>query len=971
MLGWLLAATVALAGQVELTSTDGVALGGETWGTGARGVLLVHDEARTRADWGKLGQKLGLSGYQVLAIDLRGHGASPVQSPLGEDWSALVADIDGGVGWLVAHGAKEIHVVGAGDPAGLGMHALTGNGQSFVAGRISFALGLQGPSLAVDTACSSSLVAVHLACQSLRAGESELALAGGVNVIASAIGSHMLAQAHALSPSGRCRAFDAGADGFVRGEGCGVVVLKRLADARRDGDRIWAQIRGSAVNQDGRSTGLTAPNVRAQAALLRQALAGAGVEPAAVGYVETHGTGTPLGDPIEVEALKEVFGAPRPDGAPLVLGALKTNVGHLETAAGVAGLIKAALVLHHGQIPRNLNFETENPRLALAGTPLVVASRPRAWPRGAAPRVAGVSSFGFSGTNAHVVVADADEPAEAMTSSHVPEDMPSTTSVVLPLSARCPAALRELAARHAALLRAPERPPLADLVHAAALRRDHHAHRLAVAGADADGLADALEAFARGAEHPALASGRVAGRPRVVFVFPGMGTRCAGLGRELLAAEPAFRDAFAAAEQAVLRHGDRSIRDVLRADAAGDPPVELLQPALFAFEVALAALWRAWGVQPDAVIGHSMGEAAAAHVAGALDLDDAARVVCERSGLLARVRGRGAMAVVELPPGALEGHLASLSGQVGIAAINAARATVLSGDPDALAACCERLGAAGVECRRLRVDVAFHGPQLDPLCAPLRARLHDLRPRDARVRLYSTVTGAALPGPALDAEHWVRNLRAPVLFARALQAALADGHDLFVEVSPRPSLLAFVAAGLRDAGAAVSSHMAIATLRNGQPETVSARAALAALYARGVPVAWEALAGAGRCVSLPTYPWQRTRHWLDDPRGPAPARPAAPEPASEHVPSDIPEDPLAALTLHLRRALARVLRVDVEQVDPERHFQELGLDSMMLLELRDHLRARHELTVSAAEVWTHPSAAALARHLAGAEGSAP
>ncbi|MFZ6183822.1 type I polyketide synthase [Nannocystis pusilla] len=889
-----------------------------------------------------------------------------------------------------------------GEPSDLDVYSLTGNSQCFAAGRLSYLLGLQGPCLAVDTACSSSLTAVHLAGDSLRDRQCDLAIAGGVNLILSPVATHMLAQAQALSPSGRCRTFDAAADGFVRGEGCGVVVLKRLADARRDGDRIWALVRGSAINQDGRSTGLTAPNVLSQQALLRDALARAGLAPEQVGYIETHGTGTPLGDPIEIEALKAVYGRPRDDGSQCRLGALKTCTGHLEAAAGIAGLIKAVLALQHRQIPGNLNFETLNPRMSLENTPLVVAAGATAWEPGPAPRIAGISAFGFSGSNAHVLIEEysAESPthdsppassplaatsaappssrsdntyspstatrplatsdstpssasphssradnahspstADSTPSSasphssrsddaHSPSTSDSTPSsaaphsshsgpphspaavrdvapsssahaapstspesqhsqpadppLLLPLSARAPAALRQLAERvRARLDRLTDRPELRDLVHTAARRRTHHSHRLTVAGRDLHDLRDGLDAWLAGRDHRAVADGhlRPGGRPRIAFVFPGMGTRCAGVGRQLLADEPVFARAFADAADAVRRHGDIDVRAAL-ADDDLLTRVDVFQPTLFAVEVALAALWQSWGVRPDAVVGHSLGEIAAAHVAGALRLDDAARIVCARSRLLTDPRARGAMAVVDLAPEQLHPRLDEFAGRLVVAAHNAPAATVVSGPAADLDDLLARLAADGVDARRLKVDIAFHSPQMDPLCAPLAHALRDLEPTRGAVPLYSTVSGCPLDPSRLTAAHWVNNLRAPVRFADAVARLLADGITLFLEVGPRPSLLGFLDLALRAAG---PERLALASLRSGLDEPTAMRAALGALHTRGYPVDWQQHAPAGRFVALPTYPWQRERHWIDyAPRRPAPA-PAAPSALGEHL----------------------------------------------------------------------------------------
>ncbi|WP_437775823.1 type I polyketide synthase [Sorangium sp. So ce1097] len=765
------------------------------------------------------------------------------------------------------------------------MYAITGTGHCFPPGRLSYVLGLQGPSMAVDTACSSSLVAVHLACQSLRAGESSLAVAGGVNLMLSPWLTQALVASQALSVDGRCKTFDAQANGFVRGEGCGVVVLKRLSDALADGDPVLALIRGSAVNQDGRSTGLTAPSVLAQEALLRQALESAGASAADIGYIEAHGTGTPLGDPVEMEALSAVIGGPREDGSTCVLGAVKTNIGHLEAAAGIAGVIKAVLALQREQIPANLHFRALNPRISLEKTPFVVPAEPVAWRPGAKRRLAGVSSFGMSGTNAHAVLEEAPRPpAGAAAGDDAALDEADAPAVVVPLSARSPGALLALARSYRDLLADGARAgamSLRDIAYTAAVRRGHHEHRLAAVARSREELCELLDAAAGGAERAGLARGQAGAeqRPRVVFVFPGQGSQWLGMGRDLLASEPVFREAIEACDAAIRRETGWSLLDELGADEGRSRlgQIDVVQPALFAMGVALAALWRSWGVEPDAVVGHSMGEAAAAHVAGALGLEDAARVICRRSRLLRRLSGRGAMAVVELP---LEQAVAAIAGhrdRLSVAASNSPRSTVLAGAPEALEEVLATLSGQGVFCRQIKVDVASHSPQVEPLRGELLEALRDLAPRRARVAMRSTVTGGPCDDVALDAGYWARNLREPVLFCQAVEALLEGGDALFVEMSPHPVLLPAVEETLRSGGRAGA---ALPSLRREQDARRVLLESLAALYARGYPVAWERLFPArGRCVPLPTYPFERERHWIDTgarppgaPRGPRPAR---------------------------------------------------------------------------------------------------
>ncbi|XXT16878.1 SDR family NAD(P)-dependent oxidoreductase [Sorangium sp. So ce429] len=779
------------------------------------------------------------------------------------------------------------HRVAALDVQELDVYCATGTWASTAAGRLSYVFGLEGPSMTVDTACSSSLVALHLACQSLRSGESELALAGGVSLILSPLSMCLVGQTQALAPDGRCRTFDAGASGYVRAEGCGVVVLKRLSDAQRDGDRIWALVRGSAVNQDGRSAGLTAPSVLAQQALVRQALEGAGVAPSRVGYIEAHGTGTSLGDPIELQALVEVLGRPRPDGLPCWLGSVKTNLGHLEAASGVAGFIKAVLSLHHGAIPRHLHFRTLNPRISLEGTPFAIPVAEVPWPPGEAPRIAGVSSFGISGTNAHVVLEEAPRSAG-------PAPSGEAGVVLLPLSARSPDALSALAEayrRFLSRLPAEAEPDLGDIAYTASVRRGHHAHRLALTGGSRQELVELLDAYRRGEPRAGLAHGdaTLAARPRVVFVFPGQGSQWVGMGRQLLQREPVFRAAMAACDAAIAQETRWSLLEELDAgeERSRLDQIDVVQPVLFAMGVALSALWRSWGVEPDAAVGHSMGEVAAAHVAGALTLEDAARVVCRRSQLMARLSGQGAMALVELPLAPAQQALGPYQGRVSVAASNSPSTTVLSGEPGALEELLSELGERGVFCRRVKVDVASHSPQMDPLLDALERELSGLAPAAARVPLCSTVTGEGCRGDELGAAYWARNLREPVLFSKAVERLSEGGPALFIEMSPHPVLGPAIDEGLRAHG---RGGAALASLRREQDEARALRESLGALYARGYPVDFSRQhPSGGRCVPLPSYPWQRERYWIEGSATVAGAwRPLAP--LASLAPPDVAEE---------------------------------------------------------------------------------
>jgi acyl transferase domain-containing protein len=728
----------------------------------------------------------------------------------------------------------------------------------FATGRVSYVLGLRGPSLAIDTACSSSLVALHEACQSLRGGECDLALAGGVNLLLAPEGNIFLSRAGALSPDGRCKTFDAAANGMVRGDGCGVVVLKRLGSAVADGNAVLGVIRGSAVNHDGRSSGLTVPSGTAQEAVLRQALKNAGIEPQDVSYVEAHGTGTPLGDPIEMQSTGAVYGRRGPGVGPLVVGAVKTNLGHLEAASGVTSVIKVALMLGHGRIPRHLHFRTWNPHIALEGMQVRVPTEMSPWlVEVGRPRRAGVSSFGLSGTNAHVILEEAPEGQAVAEQAAEPLEL-------LALSARKPAALAALGHSYAALLSGPG-AELPQICRAAAVGRSHHDHRLVVLARSAAQAATQLATHLDGAAAPDIVTGRrpLDGPPKLVLVFSGQGAQWPRMGCELMAREAVFREALEECAALVRAETGRSLIDELSADGAASrlEETEVAQPALFALQVALVALWRSWGIEPDAVVGHSVGEIAAAHVAGALDLSDAVRLVCLRGQLLQRATGKGRMAAVGLSYERALERLAGVEGRVAVAAVNGPVSVVLSGEADALDAVLEPLRRGKIFCRPLAVNYAFHSPQTTSLGPELTERLNGLAPRTGRTPMISTVTGRAIEGPSLDGSYWGRNMTGTVHFARAVQELVASGHDLFLEISPHPVLTA----PLRETLEAAGRHgAALPSLRRGAHERSTMLESLATLYARGCPAEWRRVyPQKGPLAAIPTYPWQRQRFWID------------------------------------------------------------------------------------------------------------
>ncbi|GLY91997.1 type I polyketide synthase [Actinoallomurus iriomotensis] len=730
----------------------------------------------------------------------------------------------------------------------------TSGSASFAAGRLAYTLGVRGPALSVDTACSSSLVATHLAVQALRRGECDLALAAGVQVIATPTGFVVLAQTRALAPDGRSKTFAADADGFGRGEGCVVVVLQRLSDALAAGAPIHAVIRGSAVNHDGRSSGMTAPNGTAQQEVIRAALADAGLGPTDIDVVECHGTGTVLGDPIEVNALTEVYCRDREQ--PVLLTALKSHVGHLEAASGLAGLAKTVAALKHGTVPPTLHSTPRNPHIDW-NQPISVPETPQPWPDTDRPHRAAISAFGLSGTNAHVILEQAPAPAD-----RTPAEAPRNP-LLWTVSGASPAALRAQARRLCELDADPT-----DLAYALATTRTHFPHRAAVTGRTLADLRAGLMALADDRDAANLVTGQ-ARTARTVFVFPGQGSQWTGMGRELLDTSPAFAEAMTECATALAPHIDWSLLDVIRGETPMDT-VDVVQPALFAMMVSLAKLWQHHGVQPDAVIGHSQGEIAAAHITGALSLSDAATIVALRAKALRHITGQGGMASVIATPDQIR-ELAD--DRISIAAINGPRTTIVSGPPDTLDNLINQCQTNGIRAQHIPVDYASHSPHVDDLREQILNATADIRPRKAEIPFYSTVTATRLDTTELKPEYWYRNLREPVELDATVRQLLDHGHTALVEISPHPVLAAALAQIVDDADHPAS---VLRTLRRDDGGAARFHTALAEAHTRGVTVDWTAVfAGTGaKAVPLPTYAFQRVRHWLTEDDSPAETDPA-------------------------------------------------------------------------------------------------
>lgn len=747
----------------------------------------------------------------------------------------------------------------------------TGSALSIVANRLSYFLDLHGPSVVVDTACSSSLVAIHLACQSLQRGESTVAIAGGVNAILSPAINTNFSQAGVMAHDGRCKTFDAQADGYVRSEGCGMVVLKSLSQARADGDHIYAVIRGSAVNHDGRTNGLMSPNSHSQEMLLREAYAQAQVDPHQVQYVEAHGTGTLLGDLMEFQALTQVFGVDHPTDTSCTVGSVKTNIGHLEAGAGVAGLIKVALSLKHQTIPASLHFKTPNPELPLDKTSLRVQNTTTPWPVTFGTRLAGVSSFGFGGTNCHVVLEGFEQPELEDRDAQFGVEMLSAADAtcVLPLSASSPDALTTLAQAYRTFLSdsVAANRSLYDICYTTGVRRSHLDYRLALVANDYEECTAVLDAYIEGASHPKLFKGIASPQDshNVVFVFPGQGSQWLGMARQLLQTEPVFLATITACDNYILANYGWSVVQELTTtpELSQLTRIDVVQPTLFTLQIGLAALWRSWGIEPSAVIGHSMGEVAAAHVAGVLSLEDALHIICQRSLLLRRASGQGSMLATELSLDQAHKLLIDegCTDRVAVAVNNSTTATVLSGDPTTIDHLAHVLEEQQCFCRKIKVDVASHSPQMDQFQYDLLNTLKDINPHIPAIPFYSTVTGKSLDGRPLDAEYWWHNLRNPVLFASAVDQTLTDKHTIFIELSPHPILTGALSQCVTEHA---EDGVVLPSLRRDERDLEVLSQSLAALYTAGYPIDWQQrYTQRGRHVDLPRYPWQHKRYWAE------------------------------------------------------------------------------------------------------------
>jgi acyl transferase domain-containing protein len=769
----------------------------------------------------------------------------------------------------------------------------TGNTLSIAANRLSYTLNLRGPSVVIETACSSSLVALHFACRSLQSGESDLGLVGGVSLMLSPEPFITYSHAHMMAADGRCKTFDAGADGYVRGEGCGVIVLKRLSDALRDKDFIYATVRGTAVNQDGLSNGLTAPNGPSQQVVIRQALKNAGVTPAEISYIEAHGTGTALGDPIEFKSLKAVLMQDRQPGQRCWLGSVKTNIGHLEAAAGIVGVIKVALSLHHRKIPPHLHLKQLNPYISLEGTTFAIPTEPQPWFLSTKRRLAGISAFGFGGTNCHAVLEE--PPAELrLNSKSKIQNLKSIEcpTYLLALSAKSEKALRELAQRYVDFLVADPGVSLADVCFTANTGRSHFDHRLAVVAHSTVELRQQLEAFVAGRDSIGLLSGQVTSkkRPKIAFLFTGQGAQYVGMGRQLYETQPVFRQALDRCDQILRPYLATPLLEALYPQAQSAAPPQTLelatqdsatspapprpcldqtaytQPALFALEYALFQLWKSWGIEPAFVMGHSVGEYAAACAAGVFSLDDGLKLIAERARLMQSLPGDGEMVAVFASESHVQAVIQPYAQAVAIAAINGPQSIVISGKREVVKQAIANLQAEGIKTKPLNVSHAFHSPLMEPMLRNFERVASQVSYSSPQIELVSNITGELATEAITTPEYWRRHVRLPVRFAASMETLHQQKCNVFVEIGPKPILLGMGQHCLPDVKANGRAPIQwLPSLYPGQEDWQQLLQSLAALYVRGAAIDWSAVDRDDHRhrLQLPTYPFQRQRYWVE------------------------------------------------------------------------------------------------------------
>ena len=818
----------------------------------------------------------------------------------------------------------------------------TGNAFAIAANRLSYLLDLRGPSLAIDTACSSSLVAIHQACQSLRQQESQLALAGGINLIAAPDLTIAFSQARMMSGNGRCKTFDASADGYVRGEGSGIIVLKRLSDALRDRDNILASIEGSAINQDGHSNGLTAPNGSSQQAVIREALKNAGIKPHQVGYIEAHGTGTSLGDPIEVNSLKEVLQEGRSASDICWLGSVKTNIGHLEAAAGIAGSIKAILSLQQQKIPQHLHLKQLNPHISLENTSLSIPTTLCPWQSIEQTRVAGVSAFGFGGTNAHLILREAPRVPREKHNLNAPQ--------LLPLSAKSDSALLDLVKSYRNYLESHPETNLGDLCFTASAGRSHFNYRRAIVAESTAQLQQQLSAVIAGElKQKTVGDTNKHKQEKIAFLFTGQGSQYVGMGRELYETQLVFRQAIDRCQTILKPYLSRPLLEVLY-PPLGTDTLNLLnltaytQPALFALEYALAQLWQSWGIYPDLVMGHSLGEYVAATIAGVFSLEDGLKIIATRSRLMQDLPSNGEMVVIFADEAHVTKVIEPYTQSIAIAAINSPRNTLISGTKKAIAAAISDFQGEQIRTQKLNVSHAFHSPLMKPMVADFKRVLTQVEFYPPKLPLVSNVTGQLIGQEIATPEYWCNHILKPVKFFAGMNLLQQQGCNIALECGPKPILLGMGRYCLPE-----SSITWLPSLSQKKSNRQQLLDSLANLYMQGVDIDWSAWykTGSYQRLQLPTYPFQRQRHWISDVKV---IQSASVSFKNNSVPISISEKtetkPLAlareavtpvTIAATVRQIIAETGKLSENQLESSSTLHDLGFDSLMLLETKTRL----------------------------------
>ena len=845
------------------------------WGKEAASFAASSDQDLSAIRWGGLLHGIDLFDAKFFNISPREASRMDPQQRLLmlTAWEALersgvpaekVAGSSTGV-FIGAHSqSSDYYLMQMAYPESIDAFTSTGTAHSLLSNRLSYFLDLNGPSLTVDTACSSSLVALHLACQSLKGGDCDMALAGGVNALLSPELSYTFSKLSFLSPEGRCKTFDESANGFVRGEGCGLVVLRRLEDALQNKDPILAVIRGSAVNQDGATNGITAPNGPSQEKVISMALKRAGIKAEDISFVETHGTGTALGDPIEVEAMAAVLGKTTTQ-TPCYLGAVKTNIGHLEGAAGIAGIIKAVLCIQQGFIPANLHFNRLNPYITdLSGTRFIIPEQGMKWDVKGKDRFAGVSSFGFGGTNGHVVLSDF-KVVLSRSSGGEAENDPAAEPFLIPLSARSEKALADLRQGWTRFLSDSNLQSfsLRDVSYTAGIRRTHHSHRLAVVGSNREELLQSLKSVKSGGtpDHSKTAD------DGLVFVFSGQGPQWHAMGRQLLEKEAVFRESIAQCDALLKDYCSWSLMEELQKSDSDSRmhQTEIAQPAIFALQVGVARVWQSWGIVPDAVVGHSIGEVAAACFSGVLSIEDSIRVVFHRGRLLQKITGKGRMAAVGIPETEALRLIESYKDRVCIAAVNSPFSVTLSGEETALEEALALLDKRNIFARMLKVDYAFHSSQTSALLKQMEAAVGGISTQPASIPVVSTVSGKIADANTFSAAYWAGNIRQAVQFSKAIDVLIERGSRTFVEIGAHPVLALSIEQCLSVKN---TKGVVLPSLQRGAGDRGRMLETLGQLYAGGRTVNWQKVNPLrGRCVELPSYPWQYEHFWISKASG--------------------------------------------------------------------------------------------------------